>query len=190
MSAHIPTHDGTRSARRLAIWLALAMLVAPATATADSGGAGIPPSPPVQPAPVSGAVAKLSPDGRTAMPPAAAPEPLKEAIYAANEITSKPYVYGGGHDRFRSRGYDCSGAVSYALHGAGVLDEPLASGDLSSWGESGKGTWITVYTNADHAYAVIAGLRFDTSGRGESGPRWRTASRSSKGFKARHPEGM
>ena len=42
-----------------------------------------------------------------------------------------------------------------------------------SWGEPGRGQWITVYTNPGHAYVVIAGLRFDTSGPGERGPRWR-----------------
>jgi hypothetical protein len=119
-----------------------------------------------------------------------APEPVKQAIYAANRITNKPYVWGGGHASFRSRGYDCSGAVSYALHGAGVLDQPLASGELMRWGDSGTGAWITVYTNRGHAYAVIAGLRFDTSGPGGRGPRWRIAARSSRSFAARHPAGF
>jgi hypothetical protein len=139
---------------------------------------------------VPGGVAKLSPDGRTAIPPATAPEPVKEAIYAANEITRKPYVYGGGHGRFRSRGYDCSGAVSYALHGAGMLADPLDSSDLMRWGEPAKGAWITVYTNPGHAYMVIAALRFDTAGPGESGPRWRIGARSNRGFRLRHPEGF
>jgi hypothetical protein len=116
--------------------------------------------------------------------------PVQQAISAANEITRKPYVYGGGHDRFRTRGYDCSGAVSYVLHGAGLLAKPLSSTDLSGWGQSGRGTWITVYANGDHAYVVVAGLRFDTSGRGESGPRWRIAARSSRSFRARHPVGL
>lgn len=168
-----------------------AALLFPSTAMAESGGAGLPdpqPSPP--PAPVAGVTAKLSSDGRTAVAPAAAPEPVREAIDSANEITRKPYVYGGGHGRFKSRGYDCSGAVSYALHGGGLLGDPLDSSDLMQWGESGKGPWITVYTNPGHAYVVIAGLRFDTSGAGEKGPRWRVAARSSRGFTARHPEGL
>ena len=101
----------------------------------------------VPPTPVPGAVAKLSPDGRTAIPPAAAPEPVKQAIYAANRITRKPYIYGGGHRSFRARGYDCSGSVSYALHGGGLLDSPLHSSAFMRWGERGPGQWITVFTN-------------------------------------------
>jgi hypothetical protein len=170
--------------------VALAILIAPSGATAESGGASLPPPPQQPPLLGAGTVAKLSSDGRTAIAPVAAPVNVQQAISAANEITRKPYVYGGGHDRFRARGYDCSGAVSYVLHGAVVLTDPLGSSDLMSWGESGKGTWITVYTNADHAYMVVAGLRFDTSGRGESGPRWRVGARSSRSFKARHPEGL
>ena len=121
-------------------------------------------------------------DGRTAIPPAAAPEPVKQAIYAANRITRKPYLYGGGHRSFRSRGYDCSGSVSYALHGGGLLDSPLHSSAFMRWGERGPGQWITVFTNPGHAYVVIAGLRFDTSGPGERGPRWRTAARSTRRY--------
>jgi hypothetical protein len=145
---------------------------------------------PAAPPPVPGLVAKLSPDGRTAVAPAAAPEVVEQAIYSANQIIRKPYIYGGGHAGFRSRGYDCSGAVSYVLHGGEMLADPMDSSQLMRWGERGKGAWITVYTNAGHAYAVIAGLRFDTSGPGERGPRWRPATRSSTGFKARHPEGL
>ena len=135
-------------------------------------------------------MAKLSADGRTAIPPAAAPEPVKQAIYAANRITRKPYIYGGGHRSFRSRGYDCSGSVSYALHGGDLLESPLHSRAFMRWGDRGPGQWITVYTNPGHAYVVIAGLRFDTSGPGERGPRWRTAARSSRSYQARHPEGF
>ncbi len=99
-------------------------------------------------------------------------------------------MYGGGHRSFRSRGYDCSGSVSYALHGGGLLDRPLHSRAFMNWGERGAGQWITVYTNPGHAYVVIAGLRFDTSGAGERGPRWRIAARSSGRYTARHPEGF
>ena len=176
-----------RPAKLVAGCLTLAAMAAPSVAIADDGGAELPIPPPV---PVSGVVAKLSADGRTAVPPAAAPEVVKQAIYSANQITRKPYVYGGGHAGFRSRGYDCSGAVSYVLHGAGILDDPLDSSQFMRWGDRGKGAWITVYTNPGHAYAVIAGLRFDTSGPGERGPRWRTAARSSGSFKTRHPEGF
>ena len=126
----------------------------------------------------------------TTIPPAIAPEPVKQAIYAANRITTKPYVYGGGHRRWRSRGYDCSGSVSYALHGGGLLLRPLDSSSFMRWGERGPGAWITVYTNPGHAFTVIAGLRFDTSGPGERGPRWRTGVRSSSSFRARHPLGF
>ena len=154
----------------------------------DSGG-GVPPgSIPAPTTPMPQAV--LSKDGRTAIPPASAPAPVKNAIYAANRITKKPYRYGGGHRRFRDRGYDCSGAVSYALHGGGIIDAPLFSGLFMKWGEAGRGQWITVYTNPGHAYVVLAGLRFDTSGPGERGPRWRQGARSSRGFVARHPEGF
>jgi hypothetical protein len=154
----------------------------------DTGG-GIPPSSvpaPTTPLPT----AQISPDGRTAIPPAAAPPQVKAAIYAANKITRKPYRYGGGHRSFEDTGYDCSGSVSYALHGGGLLTSPLPSTSFMRWGEPGKGAWITVYTNPGHAYAVLAGLRFDTSGPGPSGPRWRRAARISRFFTARHPLGF
>lgn len=185
----------------------LAAVLAPIALASDSGGAGpmdpqdpTLPSPTdgsggtgvgsIPPAPIPGAVAKISADGRTAVPPAAAPESVKQAILAANRITRKPYRYGGGHRSFRSNGYDCSGSVSFALHGGGLLDSPLDSRAFRRWGDSGRGQWITVYTNPGHAFAVIAGLRFDTSGPGESGPRWRSGARSSRGYAARHPEGL
>jgi hypothetical protein len=154
----------------------------------DNGG-GAPPTsvpPPTTPLPT----AVLSKNGRTAVPPASAPQPVKDAVYAANRITRKPYRYGGGHRSFRDTGYDCSGAVSYALHGGGILESPLFSSLFMRWGESGRGQWITVYTNPGHAYVVLAGLRFDTSGPGPRGPRWRVAARSSRTFTARHPEGL
>jgi cell wall-associated NlpC family hydrolase len=134
--------------------------------------------------------AALSADGRTAIAPPGAPEQVRDAIAAANKITRKPYRYGGGHRRFRDSGYDCSGTVSFALHGAGLLASPLDSTGFMSWGRRGRGDWITVYANSGHAYAVIAGLRFDTSGRGERGPRWRTESRAARRFVARRPSGL
>ncbi len=142
------------------------------------------------PATTAGETATLGPDGRTAIAPESAPQPVKDAIAAANKITRKPYRYGGGHGRWEDSGYDCSGAVSYALHGAGLLDRSRDSTGFESWGEKGRGNWITVYANSGHAYVIIAGLRFDTSGRGEDGPRWRPESRSARGFVARHPEGL
>jgi peptidoglycan hydrolase-like protein with peptidoglycan-binding domain len=137
--------------------------------------------------------ARLSADGRTAIAPDDAPQEVKDAIAAANRITTKPYRYGGGHGKWEDTGYDCSGAVSYALHGGGLLDEPLDSSSFMSWGSAGKGTWITVYANSGHAYAVIAGLRWDTSAAGASGgdgPRWRNKARSPDGYTARHPAGF
>ncbi|HEX6601131.1 MAG TPA: hypothetical protein VF030_00680 [Solirubrobacterales bacterium] len=136
------------------------------------------------------AKAKLLDNGML-IPPKSAPAPVKAVIAAANKIRSKPYVFGGGHARWWDRGYDCSGAVSFALHGGDFLDSPLPSGPMAQWGEAGEGRWITVYSNPGHAYAVIAGWRWDTSGgtKGESGPRWREESRSSAGFIARHPAG-
>lgn len=139
---------------------------------------------------VDGDKAVLSSDGRTAIAPASAPQPVKDAIAAANRITRKPYRYGGGHARWEDSGYDCSGAVSYALHGGDLLDRPLNSSGFMRWGRSGKGRWITVYTHSGHAYVIIAGLRFDTSGPGEKGPRWREETRSTRGFTARHPAGL
>jgi hypothetical protein len=122
--------------------------------------------------------------------PENAPLAVQQAIWAANKLRHKPYIYGGGHQSFRSRGYDCSGTVSFALHGGGLLDSPLDSSSFMAWGERGRGQWITVYTNPGHAWMVIAGLRLDTSGPGESGPRWRTEARSFGGFRARHPDGF
>jgi peptidoglycan hydrolase-like protein with peptidoglycan-binding domain len=134
--------------------------------------------------------ARVSGDGRTAIAPSDAPPAVKRAIAYANRITRKPYRYGGGHGSFHDSGYDCSGAVSYALRGARLLRRPMDSSELMSWGRSGAGRWITVYSNPGHAYAVIAGLRFDTSGRGESGPRWRREARSSSGYRVRHWPGL
>jgi cell wall-associated NlpC family hydrolase len=128
--------------------------------------------------------------GGRAVAPLDAPSAVKRVIAAANRIRTKPYIWGGGHGRWWDRGYDCSGAVSFALHGGELLDSPLPSGSMTRWGSSGRGRWITVYANAGHAYAVIAGLRWDTSGntRG-TGPRWHTDMADSRGFVARHPTG-
>jgi hypothetical protein len=134
--------------------------------------------------------ATLAADGRTAIAPVGAPPQVHAAIAAANRIVDRPYRYGGGHAKVEDSGYDCSGAVSYALIGAGLLDAPLPSGPLLSYGEPGRGAWITVYAHGSHAYLVIAGLRFDTSGRGEKGPRWRPESRSPAGYTARHPSAL
>jgi peptidoglycan hydrolase CwlO-like protein len=121
--------------------------------------------------------------------PAAAPSQVQAAIEAANAIATTPYIWGGGHGSFESSGYDCSGAVSYALHGGGFLESPLDSTGLSTWGEAGPGQWITVYGNSGHAWMTIAGLAFDTSG--GAGPRWHPEMVSSpEEFIARHPPGF
>jgi cell wall-associated NlpC family hydrolase len=130
-------------------------------------------------------------DGR-AVPPPGAPPAVKAAIAAANHIAGRPYIWGGGHLGFDSRGYDCSGAVSYALHGAGLLGTPLVSGQLAYWGSRGSGRWISVYANSHHVFIVIAGLRFDTrdSPPGVTGPRWHTYQVDQRNFTARHPAGL
>ncbi|HKP02888.1 MAG TPA: hypothetical protein VJU77_05930 [Chthoniobacterales bacterium] len=125
--------------------------------------------------------------------PARAPQSVKNAIWAANSIRRKPYVWGGGHGSFNDRGYDCSGTVSYALHGAGILNSPLPSSDLMRYGERGRGRWVTIYSRNGHTFAVIAGLRLDTTdlGRGgDVGPRWYDYGRDTGGYVARHPVGM
>lgn len=142
---------------------------------------------------VPGERAKLLATGLAAAPQQA-PAAVKRAIWAANEIIGKPYRYGGGHRRVRDRGYDCSGTISYALIGSDIQDSPLDSSSYMRWGERGRGRWITVYTNPGHAYAVIAGLRLDTSAAGDpggrKGPRWRPSLRSTRSFTARHPESL
>ncbi len=130
--------------------------------------------------------------GQLASAPRNAPQGVKAVIAAANSIAHTPYVWGGGHGSWYSYGYDCSGAVSFALHGAGLLDTPLVSGSLAAYGEPGPGKWITIYANATHVYMEVAGLRFDTAGNpaGVSGPRWKVGPPSNAGdFVVRHPTG-
>jgi peptidoglycan hydrolase CwlO-like protein len=120
--------------------------------------------------------------------PAEAPQAVIDVISAANSIATTPYIWGGGHGSFESSGYDCSGAVSFALHGGGFLESPLDSTGLETWGEAGAGKWITVYANAEHAWMVVAGIAFDTVG--GPGPRWHDPwVDSPEGFVARHPSG-
>ena len=169
-------------------------LIGAAPAAAQTGGAAAPPEAAPPPVTVPGSTAKLNKKG-AAIAPANAPAAVQNAIAAANQIRKKPYIYGGGHKSFNAKGYDCSGAVSYVLHAAGMLDSPLPSGSLMKWGAPGAGSWITVYANGGHAYAVIAGLRWDTSAVNEplnsgSGPRWRRTARSPKGYTARHAPGF
>jgi peptidoglycan hydrolase CwlO-like protein len=140
------------------------------------------------PAPAGHATIDSSGD---AIPPANAPLAVRGAIEAANQIDDLPYIWGGGHGSFSASGYDCSGAVSYMLHGGGFLSSPLDSTGLEVWGESGGGNWITVFANSGHAWAYVAGLRWDTGGPGGgSGPRWSTVMRDdTSSFVARHPSG-
>ena len=128
---------------------------------------------------------------RTALAPPSAPDPIRAMISAANLIVGQPYRWGGGHGSFQSKGYDCSGAVSYALAGAGLLQAPLASGQFMGYGAPGPGQWLTIYASPNHVYAVIAGLRWDTVGdaRG-SGPRWHPYDAYPSGFVARHVPGL
>jgi hypothetical protein len=173
-----------------------------ATASAQSGGSStggaafIPPPPPPSKAAVW--------NGK-AIAPAGAPRRVKRVIAWGNQIIGKPYRYGGGHRVFATRsrrqgsrsrrvqldtGYDCSGSVSHALYGGRFLRAPLDSGSFASWGQDGPGRWITVYTNAGHAYLVVAGLRLDTSLRDDpthTGPQWSKKLRRSASFTPRHP---
>jgi hypothetical protein len=187
---------------------ATALVVAPGTALASSGGTPVAPDvPPAAPAPSgcsagTGGVAQADPTcgppeatlvGGRAVAPSSAPPQVKAVIAAANKISTKPYVWGGGHRRWWDRGYDCSGAVSYVLHKGGFLTSPMGSIGLKKWGTFGPGRWITVYANAGHAYAVIAGLRWDTAGdETGTGPRWHpTVTAAASGiFKVRHITGF
>jgi hypothetical protein len=175
-----------------AVLLLVMGLAGPASATRPNGSGGAtfqpPPPPPEEATLVNGRV----------IAPASAPRRVKRVIQAANRLVEKPYIYGGGHRPFASeldRGYDCSGAVSYALYGGRFLRSPLPSGALMSWASAGPGDWITVYAHGGHAYIVVAGLRFDTSMRDadapgpSSGPRWSRTLRRSDAFVARHPRG-
>jgi cell wall-associated NlpC family hydrolase len=142
------------------------------------------------PAPTTpGAAATVGPDG-LAVAPASAPAQVKAIIAAGNEIYNKPYKYGGGHGKWNDTGYDCSGSMSYAFHGAGMLTQALDSTGFMSWGDPGKGQWVTTYANSGHSFMIVAGLRFDTSGRAEDNSRWHTDMRSAKGYTVRHPTGL
>ena len=122
-----------------------------------------------------------------AIPPSNAPARVVRVIDAANRIAKgTDYCYGGGHASFKSNCYDCSGAVSYALHGGRFLRRPLPSGDLMHWGRGHKGKWITVYSNPGHAYMTVAGLRFDTSMTKGNGPGWSRQMRPGSDYRKRH----
>jgi cell wall-associated NlpC family hydrolase len=197
--------------RGKSLWMSVVLLLAVLAAAAAPAAAQTPaPAPPgAAPAPpatgggaaygvvfqptVPGLIAQIV--NGVAYAPDQAPDPVKQAIWAANQIVGMPYRLGGGHRLgFTDRAYDCSGTVSFAMHGAGLLAAPRDSSSFMRYGVAGKGQWITVYTNPGHAFAVIAGLRLDTSAAGDpaggSGPRWRPNLRSTRGYRARHPLGL
>lgn len=188
----VDLQDGIESAQRRQAREAAAA-VPPPIEEAPASPAVAAPASGSQPAPSGpGGTATLNSDG-SATPPAGAPPQVVAVIEAANEIRDKPYLWGGGHGSFESAGYDCSGAMSYAFHAGGFLSSPLDSTGFTYWGEAGAGKWITAYGNSGHAYAVIAGLRWDTSGTGGSGPSWSTETTSFQdpsAFTARHPAGF
>jgi cell wall-associated NlpC family hydrolase len=136
--------------------------------------------------------ATLTPGGRAVAPPSAPPA-VKAMIEAANRIHHRPYSWGGGHRHWNSRGYDCSGSVSYVMHAAGLLESPLDSTGFMRWGGGGGGSWVRIYANREHVFAVIAGLRWDTSYSEDgdrSGPGWSEEMRPTGGFRLRHPLGL
>jgi hypothetical protein len=170
----------------------------PGSSGSQTGGAGVGmppagPSSPTQPT-VPGFRAKIK--NGEAYAPSNAPIQVKKAIWAGDQIRRKPYVYGGGHGVWKDFGYDCSGSVSYVLHAAGLLKTSMDSSGFESWGQSGSGQWITVYTNPAHAFVQIAGIRFDTSAEADphpapgSGPRWRPVMHGAPGFQSRHPASL
>ena len=178
---------GMRPSSAAVTALAGLLLALPAPALSATGGvayseAPVPPATPVVlPATLAGLVARA---------PAGAPRAVRRVIAAGNRLQVFPYRYGGGHAAFKDTAYDCSGSVSFALHGGRLLAAPLDSTGLARWGAAGPGRWITVYANPQHAFMVVAGLRLDTSGTRGTGPRWQPAPRSTDGFTARHPLGL
>ncbi len=156
---------------------------------ASPGGAGDPAAGDVPTSLVPGDKARVTKSG-LAIAPENAPIAVQKIIAAGNKIAYKPYLWGGGHGKWEDSGYDCSGSVSYALRGANLLKSPEASYGFFGYGQAGKGEWVTLYTNSGHIYMVVAGIRFDTSGRGNNGSRWQSEMRSSSGFKIRHPSGL
>ncbi len=170
--------------RQLASGVRIQLSVRPST-----GGASVQESRP-EPS-MAGSKATIGADGE-AIAPTSAPVAVKRIIAAANQIHDKPYRYGGGHASWVDSGYDCSGSLSYALRGAGLVSSPLNSSGFLTWGSAGEGEWVTVYTNPGHAYMMVAGLRFDTGGARATGTRWGTTPRSPVGgtFTARHPKGL
>ena len=170
-----------------------------AVAKAAATGGALPKNAPrpKPPKPEEAAPLKLGPGMKAtvgsdglAVAPVLAPPVVHQVIAAGNRIAKMPYLYGGGHAKWEDSGYDCSGSVSYALHGAGLLETAMPSGGFMSWGDAGPGQWITLYAHGGHIFMVVAGLRFDTSGRSSAGTRWQADMRSSDGYTIRHPRGL
>jgi hypothetical protein len=173
-----------------AVGVLAAMALSPGAASADCGGGGLSAAETDICTPTE--KARLLPSGML-VPPKSAPARVKQVIWAANRIRTKPYVWGGGHARWWDRGYDCSGSVSYVMHAAGLLDSPLDSRGFMRWGGGGPGSWVRIYANREHVFAVIAGLRWDTSMTEDgdrSGPGWSEYMRPGAGFRLRHPLGL
>jgi cell wall-associated NlpC family hydrolase len=193
----VPSVTGRRLSTGIALAASAAALTAFSPAVASAAGTpwgtGCMPTPPGATRTSANCGAELI-DGRAIAPPNAPPL-VKRVVAAANHINGQPYVWGGGHRSFESKGYDCSGAVSYALHAGGLLSTTMVSGQLAYWGDPGVGKWITVYANDEHVFMIVAGLRFDTRGDwpGVTGPRWKMAGPDPKvlpQFVARHPTGL
>ena len=166
----------------------VALVLTPAAASANCGGGGVSPAETDVCTPT--AKARLLPNGML-IPPKSAPLQVQQVVAAANKIRTKPYVWGGGHARWWDRGYDCSGSVSYALHGGEFLESPLPSGPMEKWGLAGEGRWITVFANAGHTFMNVDGVWFDTAGDSSgTGPRWHEELLPNTGFIARHPAGF
>jgi hypothetical protein len=168
------------------------------SASPSSGGAGVAPGPgprstASQPV-VQGYTAKII--HGVAYAPSYAPAAVQKMIWAGDKIRTKPYCYAGGHGQWNDSCYDCSGTVSYVLHASGLINESMDSGEMMSWGQHGTGHWVTIYTDPDHAFIQIAGIRLDTSAYQDpnpapgSGPRWRPNVTSWSGFTTRHPSGL
>ena len=167
--------------------------VAPGQTNSTTGGSPV------------GAVATTKPDllvpgalaryvNGLAAAPMSAPAVVQEIVWAGNQIIGLPYIFGGGHASFVSPGYDCSGTVSFALHGASLIAMPEDSSEFMVWGSHGVGRWVTIFSNAGHAYLTVAGLRLDTSAAddpsNQQGPRWRPLRPENGGFTVRHPLGF
>ena len=152
---------------------------------------------PVNPNPTPVSAFSSGPRGKVtlvngrAVAPADAPAVVRRVVEAGNRLQDKPYKWGGGHAQLNDDGYDCSGAVSYVLREAGLMKGSTTSKGFFTYGESGEGEWITVWTKEGHAFIIVGGLRLDTGGSlRRTGPRWKTKKRSYKNCVARHPKGL